>query len=101
MWHVLVSSSSEALVDALRESEPDGAVVLSSHGVDDTLERLGRSARVDAVVTDDAAVLAAIREEMPGRLPVLVVEEGADAPGAWRSLEALLTGDGMATGRGA
>lgn len=92
MWHVLVSSASEALVDSLREREPDGAVVLSARGVDETVDRIGRSARVDAVVTDDPAVLAAIREELPGRLPVLVVEEGTGAPEAWRALESLLGG---------
>lgn len=92
MWHVLVSSESEALVEALRESEPAGAVVLSARGVDDTLDRLGRSARVDAVVTDDPEVEAAIRDEVPGNFPVVTLPQGVDATAAWRALEALFSG---------
>lgn len=92
MWHVLVSSASGDLVESLRRAEPDGAVVLSARGVDETLERLGRSARVDAVVTDDPDVEAAIREEVPGSLPVLVVTGETGPEEAWRALEALLGG---------
>lgn len=92
MWHVLVSSASGDLVESLRRAEPDGAVVLSSRGVDDTLERLGRSARVDAVVTDDQDVESAIREEVPGSLPVLVLAAETGPEEAWRALGALLAG---------
>jgi len=76
--HVLVSSSrGELLAEGLRAHLPPSAVVLSARGIDATLETLGRSARVDAVVTDDPEVEAAIREEVPGSLPVLLVSPGA------------------------
>ena len=77
MRHVLVSSDDEALGEGLRGVLPPDAVLFSARGVDDTLERLSRSARVDAVVTDDPAVARAIREEVPGNLPVVVVPAGA------------------------
>jgi hypothetical protein len=79
--HLLVSSRDDALAEGVRRLLPDDAVLLSARGVDDTLERLARSSRVDAVLTDDPEVLAAIREEVPGRLPVVLVAEGT-APGA-------------------
>ncbi len=78
MRHLLVSSDDDALVEGLRNVLPPDAVLFSARGVDDTLERLARSARVDAVVTDDPDVVAAIREEVPGTLPVVLVR--ADAP---------------------
>ena len=78
MRHLLVSSDDDALVEGLRDVLPAEAVLFSARGVDDTLERLARSARVDAVVTDDPEVVAAIREEVPGTLPVVLVR--ADAP---------------------
>jgi hypothetical protein len=79
--HLLVSSSDGRLSDALRPFLPADTVVLSARGVDDTLERLARSSRVDAVVTDDPEVVEAIRAEIPGTLPVLLVpaESGARA----------------------
>lgn len=77
MRHVLVSSEDDVLVEDLRRHLPPASVLLSARGVDDTLERLARSARVDAVVTDDPAVAKAIREEIPGNLPVVVVPAGA------------------------
>jgi hypothetical protein len=76
--HLLVSVGDERFVEALRALLPAGTVLLSARGVDDTLERLARSSRVDGVLTDDPAVLAAIREEVPGNLPVVLVPVGAD-----------------------
>ena len=84
MRHFLVSSDDDALVEGLRGVLPPDAVLFSARGVDDTLERLARSARVDAVVTDDPEVVEAIREEVPGTLPVILVPEGMTAPEAAR-----------------
>ncbi len=90
MRHLLVSSERARLADGLRTLLPPSTVLLSARGVDDTLERLARSARVDAVVTDDAGVLAAIREEVPGSLPVVLLEGDVPAAEALRRLEEAL-----------
>lgn len=90
MRHVLVSSEDDGLSDRLRPLLPADAVVLSARGVDDTLEQLARSFRVDAVLTDDPDVLAAIREEIPGNAPVVLVPEGATPLEALRLLEEAL-----------
>ena len=87
MRHLLVSSEDDTLVDGLRPLLPPDTVVLSARGVDDTLERLARSFRVDAVVTDDPAVVAAIREEVPGDVPVRLLPDGASPVEAVRLLE--------------
>ena len=79
MRHLLVSSEDERLVERLRQLLPSGTVLFSARGVDDTLDRLARSARVDGVVTDDPEVVAAIRDEVPGTLPVVLVPAGAKA----------------------
>ena len=86
MRHVLVSSEDRGLVESLRARLPPDTVLLSAAGVDDTLERLSRSSRVDAVVTDDPEVLSAIREELPGSLPVVVVPPEAPPAEAVRLL---------------
>jgi hypothetical protein len=88
--HLLVSSRRDRLADDLRELLPPSSVLLTARGVDATLERLGRSARVDAVVTDDAAVLSAIREEVPGGLPVVLVAADASASEVLRRVEEAL-----------
>lgn len=92
MWHVLVSTGSEALVAEIRAAGPPDAVVLSARGVEATLELLGRSSRVDAVLTDDPEVERAVREELFGGLPVVVVAAGrTDGPSAaWRRVLATL-----------
>ena len=92
MRHLLVSSADDGLVEGLRTFLAPDAVLFSAHGVDDTLERLARSARVDAVVTDDPEVEAAIREEVPGNLPIVVVPEGAATEDAVRLVEEALAG---------
>lgn len=91
MRHLLVSSEDEGLVDRLRALLPPGAVLFSARGVDDTLERLARSSRVDAVVTDDPEVESAIRDEVPGTLPVVLLPAGAKA--ADDALAAALLGE--------
>lgn len=89
MRHLLVSSEDEALVERLRATLPPDSVLFSARGVDDTLERLARSARVDIVVTDDPSVVAAIREEVPGTLPVVLVPAGAKPADVARAVAAL------------
>ena len=48
--------------------------ILTAHGVEDTLEKLGRNRRVDAVllleVRDMAAIVAAIEEDNPAHPPL-------------------------------
>ena len=88
MLHLLVSSADAELVEGLRALLPPGAALVSARGVDETLDLLGRSARVDAVVTDDPAVERAIREEVPGTLPVVVVRRGTSPDEAWGALVA-------------
>lgn len=90
MIHVLVSSRRPELVDELRETAPPSVTFLPESGLDGTLERLGRSARIDAVVTDDAEILAAIREEIPGRLPVYLAGANEDGAAIWKELALLL-----------
>jgi hypothetical protein len=87
MRHLLVSSRDEAFAEGVRRLLPDDAVLFSASGVDDTLERLARSSRVDAVLTDDPEVLAAIREEIPGSLPVVLVAAGTAPRAALRFLD--------------
>jgi hypothetical protein len=84
--HVLVSSAGEELVEALRRAAPPSAVFLHEITLDETLERLARSARVDAVVTDDPEVVAAIREEIPGNLRVVLMTSEDEAPSVLRDL---------------
>ena len=89
MRHLLVSSEDQGLVERLRNGLPPGSVLFSARGVDDTLERLSRSARVDAVVTDDPEIVAAIRDEVPGTLPIVLLPAGAKAAEAVRAVAAL------------
>ena len=76
-------------MERLRTVLPPDSVLFSARGVDDTLERLARSARVDTVVTDDPEIVAAIRDEVPGTLPVVLVSAGAQAADAARAVAAL------------
>ena len=89
MRHLLVSSEDEAFVERLRAVLPPGSVLFSARGVDDTLERLARSARVDAVITDDPEIVAAIRDEVPGTLPVVLVPAGSKPADVARAVAAL------------
>jgi len=87
--HLLVSSDDEMLVELLRAALPSDSVLFSARGVDDTLERLARSSRVDIVVTDDPEIVAAIRDEVPGTLPVVLVPAGAKPAEVARAVAAL------------
>jgi hypothetical protein len=87
--HLLVSSEDEGLVERLRNVLPPDSVLFSARGVDDTLDRLARSSRVDVVVTDDPEIVAAIRDEVPGTLPVVLVPAGAKPAGVARAVAVL------------
>ncbi len=76
-------------MERLRTVLPPGTVLFSARGVDDTLERLARSSRVDAVVTDDPEVAAAIRDEVPGTLPIVLLPAGSTPANAARAVAAL------------
>jgi hypothetical protein len=88
--HVLVSSARSELVEGLRAVATPSTVFLAERGLDETLERLGRSARIDAVVTDDPEIAAAIREEIPGNFPLYLVREDEEPAAVWAGLERLL-----------
>lgn len=90
MRHLLVSSEDDGLVEGLRNALPPDSVLFSARGIDDTLERLARSSRVDVVVTDDPELVAAIRDELPGTLPVVLVPVGADPADTARAVAATL-----------
>ncbi|MBK9090857.1 MAG: hypothetical protein IPL90_18175 [Holophagales bacterium] len=89
MRHLLVSSEDDALVERLRAVLPPDSVLFSARGVDDTLERLARSSRVDVVVTDDPEIVAAVRDELPGTLPVVLLPAGANPADVARAVAAL------------
>lgn len=86
MRHLLVSSADEGLVERLRAFLPADAVLFSARGVDGTLETLSRSSRVDTVVTDDPQIAAAIRDDMPGTLPIVLLPPGTPTETALRLL---------------
>ncbi len=82
MRHVLVSTTRRhQLAEELREASDGRTTFLSVRGVEATLERIARSARLDAIVTDDPDVIAAVRDEIPGDLPV-VLALPSDSPAA-------------------
>ncbi len=82
MRHVLVSTARRhQLAEELREASDGRTTFLSVRGVEATLERIARSARLDAIVTDDPDVVAAVRDEIPGDLPV-VLALPSDSPAA-------------------
>jgi rRNA-processing protein FCF1 len=87
--HLLVSSENDALVELLRAALPSDSVLFSARGVDDTLERLARSSRVDVVVTDDPEIVAAVRDDLPGTLPVVLLPAGANPADVARAVAAL------------
>lgn len=91
MRHVLVSSEGPDLEEALRAVAAPTTTFLLASGVDDTLERLARSARIDVVVTDDPEIEAAIRAEIPGSLPIYVAAAGESPESILSGLDALRT----------
>ena len=93
MLHVLVATvERHALLDELRAVAPPTATFLGERGLEPALERLGRSARVDAVVTDDPEVLMEIYHGIPGALPVYLARPDEDAAAVLKGLAEMLAG---------
>ena len=90
MRHILVACADPSLVDALRDAADASTTFLPEDGLEEALERLGRSSRIDAVVTEDPALLAAIREEIPGEIPVHLRAREEPVAETLASLERLL-----------
>jgi hypothetical protein len=65
--------------------------VLTAHGVEDALEKLGRNRRIDAVLLlageENPAIVGAIREDNPAH-PPLYLPEGQTPAGGTRPLPA-------------
>jgi hypothetical protein len=68
--------------------------VLTAHGADEALEKLGRNRRIDAVLLlgkdDIRAIVEAIREDNPAHPPIFL-PQGRQAPPGTR----VLPGEGM------
>lgn len=92
MRHVLLVSADEELLEGLRGAALPSTTFLPESDPEEALERLGRSARIDAVVTDDPLFAVQVRSEIPGRLPVHVVRAGESAAETLRALDVLLSG---------
>ena len=91
MRHVLACFRDESFVDALRADADASTTFLVERDPEEALERVGRSARIDAVLTDDASLVAAIREEIPGALPVRLVTPAEGARDVLLALERMLS----------
>lgn len=90
MLHVLVATiERHSLLDDLRAVAPASTTFLGEQGLEAILERLGRSARIDAVVTDAPEVLMEIYHEIPGALPVYLARADEDADSVLAGLDAL------------
>ena len=92
MRHVLVACADVEFVDALRDAADASTTFLPETGLDEALERISRSARIDVVITDDPELVDAIRAEIPGAIPVHLLERGEPASAALEALERLLGG---------
>jgi hypothetical protein len=93
MRHVLVATSERHdLLDALRALAPPSTTFLGEQGLENVLERLGRSARLDAVVTDDPEIVTEIFHEIPGALPVYLARPDEDAAAVLAGLDTLTAG---------
>ena len=63
-------ASAHGLLEGCGRSRRPSTTFLAEHGLENVLERLGRSARIDAVVTDDPEIVMEIFHEIPGAIPV-------------------------------
>ena len=94
MLHLLVATvERHDLLDDLRAIAPASTTLLGERGLEATLERLGRSARIDAVVTDAPEFLMEIYHEIPGALPVYLARPDENAAAVLAGLDALLLED--------
>jgi hypothetical protein len=94
MRHVLIATiGRHDLLGGLRAIAPASTTFLAERGLEAILERLGRSARLDAVVTDDPEVLMEIYHEIPGGIPVYLARPDEDAVSILAGLDALTSED--------
>jgi hypothetical protein len=94
MHHVLVATvERHSLLDDLRAIAPASTTFLGARGVQGCLETIGRSSRIDVVVTDDPEVLMEIYHEIPGALPVYLARPDENAAAVLEGLDALLAED--------
>ncbi|HYV40418.1 MAG TPA: hypothetical protein VEO02_01385 [Thermoanaerobaculia bacterium] len=84
MISVLVVASEGEQHDGLAERHAS-VEVLTAHGVEDTLEKLGRNRRIDAVLLltgeDARAIVVAIEEDNPAHPPLFQPAGGRRLPG--------------------
>jgi uroporphyrinogen-III synthase len=84
MISVLVVASEGEQLDGLAQRHPS-VEVLTAHGVEETLEKLGRNRRIDAVLLlsgeDARAIVAAIEEDNPAHPPFFQPAGGQALPG--------------------
>jgi hypothetical protein len=93
MLHVLVATvERHDLLDGLRAAAPVSTTFLGARGVEGCLEKIGRSSRIDAVVTDDPEVLMEIYHEIPGALPVYLARPDEDPAQILAGLDAMTAG---------
>jgi hypothetical protein len=93
MRHVLVATTERhALLDELRALAPPSTTFLGEHGLENVLERLGRSARLDAVITDDPEMVTEIFHEIPGAIPVYLARPDEEAAAILAGLDELTAG---------
>ena len=93
MRHVLVATTERhELLEALRALAPPSTTFLGEQGLERALERLGRSARIDAVVTDDPELVTEIFHEIPGGIPVYLARPDEKAAQVLEGLDALTAG---------
>ncbi len=93
MRHVLVATSERhGLLEELRALALPSTTFLGEQGLENVLERLGRSARLDAVVTDDPEMVTEIFHEIPGAIPVYLARPDEDAAHVLAGLDELTAG---------
>ena len=93
MRHVLVATSERhGLLEELRALAPASTTFLGEQGLESVLERLGRSARFDAVITDDPEVVTDIFHEIPGAIPVYLARPDEEAAAVLVGLDELTAG---------
>jgi hypothetical protein len=91
MRHILVATlERHELLDELRAIAPASTTFLGERGLEAALERLGRSARMDAVITDAPEVLMEVFHEIPGAMPVYLVRADEDAAAVLGGLDELI-----------
>ena len=90
MRHILVATlERHELLDELRSIAPASTTFLGERSLEAAIDRLARSARMDAVVTDSPEVLMEIYHEIPGAMPVYLARADEDAAAVLAGLDDL------------